>query len=63
MADESTELRETTMNSRTEGYLYLLGFGLSIPLANWMIGNKRFFPAPRKIWVDPPPPKLKGATA
>ncbi len=31
--------RETTMNSRTEGYLYLLGFGLSIPLANWMIGN------------------------
>jgi uncharacterized PurR-regulated membrane protein YhhQ (DUF165 family) len=27
------------MNSRTEGYLYLLGFGLSIPLANWMIGN------------------------
>ena len=27
------------MNSRTEGYLYLLGFALSIPLANWMIGN------------------------
>ena len=27
------------MNSRTEGYLYLLGFGLSIPAANWMIGN------------------------
>lgn len=27
------------MNSRTEGYLYLLGFGLCIPLANWMIGN------------------------
>ena len=27
------------MNSRTEGYLYLLGFALCIPLANWMIGN------------------------
>ena len=27
------------MNSRTEGYIYLLGFALSIPLANWMIGN------------------------
>jgi len=27
------------MTPRTEGYLYLLGFGLSIPLANWMIGN------------------------
>lgn len=24
---------------RTEGFLYLLGFGLSIPAANWMIGN------------------------
>jgi uncharacterized PurR-regulated membrane protein YhhQ (DUF165 family) len=27
------------MTPRTEGYLYLLGFGLCIPLANWMIGN------------------------
>ena len=26
------------MNSRTEGFLYLLGFGLCIPAANWMIG-------------------------
>ena len=23
----------------------------------------RDFPAPRKIWVGPPPPELKGATA
>ena len=30
---------ELNLNSRTEGYLYLLGFGLCIPLANWMIGN------------------------
>jgi uncharacterized PurR-regulated membrane protein YhhQ (DUF165 family) len=27
------------MTPRTEGYLYLIGFGLCIPLANWMIGN------------------------
>jgi uncharacterized PurR-regulated membrane protein YhhQ (DUF165 family) len=27
------------MSSRAEGFLYLLGFGLCIPLANWMIGN------------------------
>jgi uncharacterized PurR-regulated membrane protein YhhQ (DUF165 family) len=27
------------MNTRTEGILYLLGFGLCIPAANWMIGN------------------------
>ena len=27
------------MNPRREGFLYLLGFGLSIPLANWMVGN------------------------
>jgi len=27
------------MSSRTEGFVYLLGFGLCIPLANWMIGN------------------------
>ncbi len=27
------------MNTRTEGYVYLLGFGLCIPLANWMIGH------------------------
>ncbi len=38
-AANRTRDRETTMNSRTEGYLYLLGFGLCIPLANWMIGN------------------------
>ena len=30
---------EMNVNSRTEGYLYLLGFGLCIPLANWMIGH------------------------
>ena len=24
---------------RTEGFLYLLGFGTSIPLSNWMIGH------------------------
>jgi uncharacterized PurR-regulated membrane protein YhhQ (DUF165 family) len=27
------------MNSRSEGFLYLLAFGLCIPAANWMIGN------------------------
>lgn len=27
------------MTPRTEGFLYLTGFGLCIPLANWMIGN------------------------
>lgn len=27
------------MTPRIEGYLYLLAFGLCIPLANWMIGN------------------------
>ncbi|HSF95228.1 MAG TPA: VUT family protein, partial [Thermohalobaculum sp.] len=34
------------MTPRTEGYLYLLGFGLCIPLANWMIGNVGTFCAP-----------------
>ncbi len=27
------------MTPRAEGYLYLLAFGLCIPLANWMIGH------------------------
>jgi len=27
------------MSLRLEGYLYLAGFGLCIPLANWLIGN------------------------
>lgn len=27
------------MNPRIEGYLYLIGFGLCIPTANWLIGN------------------------
>jgi len=27
------------MTTRIEGFLYLLGFGLCIPLANWMIGT------------------------
>jgi uncharacterized PurR-regulated membrane protein YhhQ (DUF165 family) len=27
------------MSPRTEGFLYLLGFGLCIPVANWMIGH------------------------
>ena len=27
------------MTPRTEGFLYLTGFGLCIPLANWMIGR------------------------
>ena len=34
------------MNSRTEGYLYLLGFGLCIPAANWLIGNAGTFCVP-----------------
>ena len=34
------------MNSRTEGFLYLLGFGLCIPLANWLIGNAGTFCVP-----------------
>ena len=27
------------MGEKKEGYLYLLGFGLCIPAANWLIGN------------------------
>ncbi len=27
------------MNTRIEGYLFLIGFGLCIPTANWLIGN------------------------
>ena len=27
------------MNAKTEGYIYLISFGLCIPIANWMIGN------------------------
>ena len=27
------------MTTRTEGFLFLLGFGLCIPAANWLIGN------------------------
>ena len=27
------------INQKTEGYLYLVGFGLCIPAANWLIGN------------------------
>jgi hypothetical protein len=27
------------MTPRTEGFLYLIGFGLCIPIANWMLGH------------------------
>lgn len=27
------------MNARLEGFLFLIGFGLCIPAANWLIGN------------------------
>jgi len=33
-------------NTRTEGYIYLVLFGLSIPIANWMIGNVGTFCVP-----------------
>jgi len=39
MAPNPPPTRETKMSTRTEGYVYLLGFGLCIPLANWMIGH------------------------
>jgi len=44
------------MNSRTEGYLYLLGFGLCIPAANWLIGNAGTFCVPQGPCLIPVAP-------
>jgi queuosine precursor transporter len=32
-------MTDTASRLRTEGFLFLLGFGLCIPAANWLIGN------------------------
>jgi len=39
MGRESIHQPRNAMTPRAEGYLYLLAFGLCIPLANWMIGH------------------------
>ncbi|HUS53933.1 MAG TPA: VUT family protein, partial [Thermohalobaculum sp.] len=49
---------ETRLKSRTEGYLYLLGFGLCIPLANWMIGNVGTFCVPEGPCLIPVAPGI-----
>jgi len=46
------------MNTRTEGYLYLLGFGLCIPAANWLIGNAGTFCVPEGPCLIPVAPGL-----
>jgi len=46
------------LKSRTEGYLYLLGFGLCIPLANWMIGNVGTFCVPEGPCLIPVAPGI-----
>jgi hypothetical protein len=42
--------------SRTEGFLFLLGFGLCIPVANWLIGNVGTVCAPRGPCLIPVAP-------
>jgi queuosine precursor transporter len=32
-------MTDTATHRRTEGFLFLIGFGLCIPMANWLIGN------------------------
>ncbi|MBV1798764.1 VUT family protein [Siccirubricoccus sp. G192] len=32
-------MTDTATRRRTEGFLFLIGFGLCIPMANWLIGN------------------------
>ena len=44
--------------SRTEGFLFLLGFGLCIPAANWLIGNVGTVCVPRGPCLIPVAPGL-----
>jgi len=46
------------MNKNLSGYFYLLAFGLSIPAANWMIGNVGTFCVPDGPCLIPVAPGL-----
>jgi uncharacterized PurR-regulated membrane protein YhhQ (DUF165 family) len=46
------------MTPRIEGFLYLAGFGLCIPLANWMIGNVGTFCVPEGPCLIPVAPGI-----
>ena len=46
------------MNKDLSGYFYLLAFGLSIPVANWMIGNVGTFCVPDGPCLIPVAPGL-----
>jgi uncharacterized PurR-regulated membrane protein YhhQ (DUF165 family) len=47
------------ISTRQEGYIYLTGFMLCIPLANWMIGNVGVVCAPDGPCLIPVGPDLK----
>ena len=44
------------VNKRNEGFLYLLGFGLCIPVANWLIGNAGTYCVPEGPCLIPVAP-------
>ena len=46
------------MSARIEGYLYLLGFGLCIPAANWLIGNAGTYCVPEGPCLIPVAPGI-----
>ena len=46
------------MSTRFEGYLFLIGFGLCIPLANWLIGNAGTVCVPQGPCLIPVAPGL-----
>lgn len=48
----------TMMNPRAEGFLYLLGFALCIPAANWMIGNVGTVCPPESPCLIPVAPEI-----
>lgn len=52
------ENMEQNMENKMHGYFYLVGFVLSIPIANWMIGNFGTFCVPDGPCVIPVAPGI-----
>lgn len=46
------------MNARIEGFLFVIGFGLCIPMANWLIGNAGTVCVPQGPCLIPVAPGL-----
>ena len=55
-----TEVIATEIRRRNEGFLFLILFGLTIPAANWMIGNVGTVCVPRGPCLIPVAPGLNG---